>query len=92
MKDPDWHRKFIVAELQIKGTSISALARANNVCRSTIANALIAPYPKSERIIAEALGLEPAEIWPSRYSGQFSTGVAVQQVDQPHSISDLGTA
>ncbi|EPP7669412.1 helix-turn-helix domain-containing protein, partial [Yersinia enterocolitica] len=33
----------------------------------TLKNALYRPYPKGEKIIAQALGLEPAKIWPSRY-------------------------
>ncbi|ROD80150.1 hypothetical protein C4Z03_027390 [Klebsiella pneumoniae subsp. pneumoniae] len=30
-------------------------------------NALDRRYPKGERIIASAIGVEPSEIWPSRY-------------------------
>ncbi|EEJ2444476.1 helix-turn-helix domain-containing protein [Salmonella enterica subsp. enterica serovar 13,23:y:e,n,z15] len=26
------------------------------------------PWPKGERLIAEALGVAPEKIWPSRYS------------------------
>jgi len=33
----------------------------------TLKNALSRAYPKGERIIAKALGTEPAQIWPSRY-------------------------
>ncbi|WP_233358209.1 helix-turn-helix domain-containing protein [Vibrio cholerae] len=25
------------------------------------------PWPKGERIIAEAIGMTPQEVWPSRY-------------------------
>ncbi|MBE5204722.1 helix-turn-helix domain-containing protein, partial [Pectobacterium sp. FL60-S17] len=34
---------------------------------STLANALTKHWPKGEKLIAEALGVSPAEIWPSRY-------------------------
>ncbi|ECF4922150.1 TPA: helix-turn-helix domain-containing protein [Salmonella enterica subsp. enterica serovar Vietnam] len=33
----------------------------------TLANALIRHWPKGERLIAEALGIAPEHIWPSRY-------------------------
>jgi Ner family transcriptional regulator len=29
--------------------------------------ALVRPWPKGELLIAEAIGISPAEIWPSRY-------------------------
>ncbi|VEA63592.1 DNA-binding transcriptional regulator Nlp [Serratia plymuthica] len=34
---------------------------------STLANALVRPWPKGEWMIAEAVGVRLAEIWPSRY-------------------------
>lgn len=30
-------------------------------------NALARPWPKGEMIIAETIGVDPKEIWPSRY-------------------------
>ena len=35
----------------------------------TLKNALHRAYPKGERIIAGALNVDPASIWPSRYNG-----------------------
>lgn len=35
----------------------------------TLKNALHRAYPKGERIIASALNVDPASIWPSRYNG-----------------------
>jgi Ner family transcriptional regulator len=32
-----------------------------------LANALSRPWPKGEFLIANALGIDPSEIWPSRY-------------------------
>lgn len=34
---------------------------------STLTNALNRRWPKGERLIAEALGIAPEQIWPSRY-------------------------
>ncbi|WP_421241716.1 helix-turn-helix domain-containing protein [Aeromonas enteropelogenes] len=63
----DWHRADVIAGLKKKGTSMSALSRANGLASTTLSNALRFPWPKGERIIATALGLEPSDIWPSRY-------------------------
>ena len=64
----DWHRADVIAGLKKKGTTMSALSRANGLASTTLSNALRFPWPKGERSIAEALGLEPRDIWPSRYS------------------------
>ncbi|MFA0465227.1 helix-turn-helix domain-containing protein, partial [Vibrio sp. 10N.261.45.F1] len=34
---------------------------------TTLSNTLSRPWPKGERIIADALNKHPKEIWPSRY-------------------------
>ncbi|GKX57363.1 hypothetical protein SOASR030_34750 [Leminorella grimontii] len=43
---------------------------AARLASSTLANALMRRWPKGERLIAAALGVEPGEIWPSRYCGR----------------------
>lgn len=63
----DWHRADVIAALKKKGTNITALSRENGLAAGTLANALRAPWPKGETIIASALGMEPKDIWPSRY-------------------------
>lgn len=64
----DWHRADIIAELRKKGTTLASLSRNAGLNARTLNNALDRRYPKGERIIASAIGVEPAEIWPSRYS------------------------
>ncbi|EBO9258167.1 transcriptional regulator [Salmonella enterica] len=67
MRQPDWHSADIIAALKKRGTSLSALSRQAGLASSTLANALIRHWPKGERLIAEALGIAPEQIWPSRY-------------------------
>lgn len=69
MKNPrqDWHPAEIVAALRKKGTSVSAVSRECGLSSSTLANALNRPWPKGEMILALAIGVDAAEIWPSRY-------------------------
>jgi Ner family transcriptional regulator len=75
MKAQDWHSADIIAGIRKKGTSLAALSRDSGLASSTLANALTRHWPKGERLIAEALGKQPEEIWPSRYPA-LNTGAA----------------
>ena len=63
----NWHNADIIAALHKKGTSLAAVSRRAGVGASTVGDALNRPWPKGEWLIAEALAVHPAEIWPSRY-------------------------
>ncbi len=63
----DWHRAHIKAALEIKGWTLRKLSKAHGYAPSTLKMALYQPYPKAESIIAKAIGVQPWEIWPSRY-------------------------
>ncbi|MFP1903853.1 helix-turn-helix domain-containing protein [Lonsdalea quercina] len=67
MNQQDWHPADIIAALKKRGTSLAAVSRNAGLVSSTLANALTKHWPKGERLIAEALQVSPAEIWPSRY-------------------------
>lgn len=64
----DWHQADIIAAIKKAGTNMSRLSEASGYSRNSLRNALYRPYPKAERIIAGAIGVEASEIWPSRYS------------------------
>lgn len=63
----DWHRIDIVAALHKRGVTMRGLSENAGLKPDTLKNALHRSYPKGERIIADALNMEPANIWPSRY-------------------------
>ncbi|QKJ85562.1 Transcriptional regulator [Paramixta manurensis] len=63
----DWHQADIIAALRKKGTTLAALSRSAGLSSSTLANVLSRPWPKGEWLVATALDVHPAEIWPSRY-------------------------
>ncbi|RJT43789.1 helix-turn-helix domain-containing protein [Rahnella woolbedingensis] len=63
----DWHQADIIAALRKKSTTMAALSRSVGLSSSTLANVLVRPWPKGEWLIAGALGIHPARIWPSRY-------------------------
>lgn len=70
----DWHRADIVAELRKAGWSLRKLATHHGYkCPTTLATALTRPWPKGESIIAAAIGIDPATIWPSRYRTNHSS-------------------
>jgi Ner family transcriptional regulator len=63
----DMHPADIIAQLKKRNSSLAALSRESGLSSSTLANALSRPWPKGEFLIANALGIDPSEIWPSRY-------------------------
>lgn len=52
----------------------------NYAAPSTLSQALRRRWPKGQQIIAEAIGVDPAEIWPSRYANST----------RPAASSDIG--
>lgn len=64
----DWHRADIIAALHKKGWSIRQLAFKHGYAgSSSLSQALYRPFPKGERIIANAIGIPPEQIWPTRF-------------------------
>jgi len=63
----NWHPADIIAELHKRGTTLAALSRQSGLCSSTLSNALCRRWPRGEMLIAKALDMTPAEIWPTRY-------------------------
>jgi Ner family transcriptional regulator len=64
----DWHPAIIVAQLRIQGTSLRQLAKDNGLFPTALSVAIQRPWLKAEGIIAQAIGVTPAQIWPSRYA------------------------
>lgn len=63
----DWHPADIVAALRKRGWSLRKLSMHHGLSPWTLKQAVSNPYPNGERLIAEAIGVKPWEIWPSRY-------------------------
>jgi Ner family transcriptional regulator len=63
----DWHRADIICGLWKLGTSVQRLSKLNNYAPTALGMTLGRPWPKGERIIADALGVPVQQIWPSRY-------------------------
>ncbi len=69
-KRKDWHRADIVAALKKRNLSLAELGRVNGKSSTTVKNALDKSYRFGEELIADALGMTPEQIWPSRYEAE----------------------
>lgn len=73
----DWHPADIVAALRKAGWSLRRLSLHHGYADgSTLKNALAHRWPKGQRLIAEAIGVRPEEIWPSRYPAEDTSAGA----------------
>lgn len=76
----DWHPADIVASLRKAGWSLRRLSFHHGYKNgSTLKLAIHRRWPKAERLIAQAIGVDPAEIWPSRYAEKCNTPRKNQQ-------------
>jgi len=63
----DWHPADIQAALKKRGWSLRRLSLACGYSAGSLKAVLGKPWPRAERAIANALGMTPWDIWPSRY-------------------------
>ena len=66
-KKRGWHREDIKAAVAKQCETFASLAAQHGLKATTVRQALDRPYLSSERIIADAIGVAPEEIWPERY-------------------------
>lgn len=66
----DWHPADILAAFHKRGLTLLELSRRCGIKgSSTLSKAMVdTAYPINEKRIADALGLEPKDIWPTRYN------------------------
>lgn len=64
----DWHRADIKAALEKAGWTLRQLALAHGYVAGVMRHPLNQQYPKCEAIIAQAIGVTPQTIWPTRYN------------------------
>lgn len=64
----DWQPEDVIHALRKKNMTLAGIARAHGLQgSSSLSAALVRSYPANEKRIADALGLHPKDIWPSRY-------------------------
>lgn len=69
----DWHPADVKAALHKKGITLAGIAEANGLSSSsTLSATFTRSYPANEKRIADAIGVHPQVIWPSRYNADGS--------------------
>ena len=66
----DWHPADVLAALKKRGFSLVKLSTDHGYHPTAAGKALKRSWPAMEAIIAEAIGVKPETIWPSRYAAQ----------------------
>ncbi|PWW41593.1 Nlp family transcriptional regulator [Idiomarina loihiensis] len=63
----DMHPADIKCALEKAGWTLRQLSKKHGFSPNVVGRAFRRRYPKAQEIIAEALGMKPWDIWPSRY-------------------------
>ncbi|MCX9039352.1 helix-turn-helix domain-containing protein [Citrobacter portucalensis] len=63
----DWHPETIKAEVHKRGFSFRSLSLKNGYSKDSLKSVLRTPCRPYQQIVADALGVDPETIWPSRY-------------------------
>lgn len=66
-KDPVKRRAWVIYQLGLQGRSLASIARDLGLVRASAQAALARPYPRMERVLAEAVGVLVHELFPERY-------------------------
>jgi lambda repressor-like predicted transcriptional regulator len=81
LRDPDARWAWIKYQLQLQGRSLAQVAHEAGVTRQCIYHAGQMTYPRMEKIIARALGMEPKDLFPERYDQ--ATGLPFYRKGRP---------
>lgn len=63
----DWHPEIIKAEIHKRGLSFRSLSLQAGYSKDSLKSVLRTPCKTYQQVVADALGVEPETIWPSRY-------------------------
>ncbi|MFV0261356.1 MAG: transcriptional regulator [Kluyvera sp.] len=63
----DWLPAKVRFELEMRGLSLRALSLEAGYSRDSLKAVLRTPCETYEQVIADALGMKPEDIWPSRW-------------------------
>jgi Ner family transcriptional regulator len=70
--DEKQKREWIKYQLKIRGLSIAKLARHHQASRQAVSSVLVRTNPRWEHVVASALDVNPAQLWPERYIANSS--------------------
>ncbi|KAB7624357.1 helix-turn-helix domain-containing protein [Alkalilimnicola sp. S0819] len=67
LTDPIQRRAWVKYQIHLQGRSMAQVAADAGVKRQCLYSTFLKSYPRMEKVIADAVGLTPAELWPERY-------------------------
>lgn len=70
LADPAKRRAWVRYQLTLKGLSMADIARDAGVTRECLYQVFCKTYPRMEKVVADAVGLPPAVLWPERYDAE----------------------
>lgn len=80
LRDPIKRRAWVKYQIQLTGRSMAQVAEEAGVNRQTLYSAFFKTYPRMEKVIADALGLPPAVVFPERYDAD---GLPIYRMGRP---------
>ncbi|MDH5785364.1 MAG: helix-turn-helix domain-containing protein [Chromatiales bacterium] len=80
LRDPDKRRAWVKYQIHMLGSSMAQLAEEAGVSRQCLYQAFCKSYPRMEKVIADALELEPKVLWPERYDAD---GLPLYRMGRP---------
>ncbi len=63
-----WHRADIKCQLEKRGYTLRKVGEDADYCARAAQKVFGTWWPRMERVVADALEVEPWEIWPERYN------------------------
>lgn len=67
LSNPTKRRAWVKYQVHLQGRSLAQIAADAGVRRSTLYQTFLRPYPRMEKIIADAVGLTPQVLFAERY-------------------------
>lgn len=80
LQDKKKRQAWIIYQVALQGRSLAAVAREAGVRRQTLYQVFQVPYPRMEKIISDALELEPKVLFPDRYDAD---GLPLRKMGRP---------
>lgn len=77
---PAKRRAWVRYQLTLRGLNMADIARGAGVTRSCLYQAFCKTYPRMEKVIADAVGLQPHVLWPERYD---TDGLPLYRMGRP---------
>jgi len=76
LSEPKTRNAWIIYQAKLKGRTLAQIAREAGVSRQCIYSVFRRPYPRMEKVVADALGMAVNVLWPERY---YANGLPINR-------------